>query len=91
MLNNENVQGMKEEGIKYPVDFGKFYSTSIIATFKCMLNNYLALSELSQMLIKRACDFPQFMSVTDRKIQEAHLTTGTLEHHDISHDAVKKS
>ena len=47
MLDNEKVPGLKEEGIEFPTDFGKFDSTSTNANFKSMRNNNVALSGLS--------------------------------------------
>ena len=55
-----------------------------------MHNDSLALSGLSQMIIKRACGFPQYMNVTDRKFQKEHLRAKILEHHAISYDAIKE-
>lgn len=54
-----------------------------------MYTNDMVLSGLLQMLIKRACDFVQYLLMMGHKLQKEHLIAKTLEHYAISYDAIK--
>ena len=52
MLDYEHIKDLKDKGIEYPADFGKFDSDSITANFNSICSGDIALSGHSQMLIK---------------------------------------
>ena len=57
-LNNLQVNALRDEGIKYPIDFTKFEDEDTRdALFKSLKSRGAALSALTQQLIGQACDF----------------------------------
>jgi len=80
------MRGLKKEGIKYYADFGKFDSDSSISTFKSIPSDDVVLSGLSQILIKRVCDFVQYMNVAGHNLKKELLTIAALENHDQVYD-----
>ena len=64
MLDNKNIKGLNDEGLEYPIYIGQFDSSSNTATSKRIHSDNISLSKLSQILIKRACDFVQYTKIT---------------------------
>ena len=77
-LDFAQIQELKSEGLEYPKDFASFDSEEEEATIKSMRSKDLALGGLSQLLLKRFCDFMQYLEVYGRKCKFGYLNAQTL-------------
>ena len=89
-LNLAQIRELKSEGLEYPMDFASFDSEEVEATIKSMRSKDLALGGLSQLLLKRFCDFMQYLEVCGRKCKFSYLNAQTLRHHADSYSAIKE-
>ena len=88
-LAPKHIHALREEGITHPKDLAQFTSKEFEMVIRSMKGRHAALPGLAQILLKQACDFFQFLCVTDRKMKNQYLTRDSIKSHAIQFQAFK--
>ena len=69
-LSPKHINILRKEGITYPIDFAQFDSEDFDSVIKSVKGLNVPLPGLSQILLKQACDYIQFLVSTGREIKD---------------------
>ena len=89
LLSNKQIHILRTEGITHPIDLAQFDSEDCDAVIKSVKGLRVPLGGLSQILLKQACDFMQYLESTDREIKDAYLLWTVIKNHAIQFKAIK--
>ena len=88
-LANKHIHILRTEGIIHPIDLAQFDSEDCEAVIKSVKGLRVPLGGLSQILLKQACDFMQYLESTGREIKDAYLLRTVIKNHAIQFKAIK--
>ena len=88
-LAPKHIHALREEGITHPKDLAQFTSKEFEMVICSMKGRQAALPGLAQIMLKQACDFFQFLLVTDRKMKNQYLSRDSIKSHAIQFQAFK--
>ena len=90
-LAPKHIHALQEEGITHPKDLAQFTSKEFEMVIRSMKGRQAALPGLAQIMLKQACDFFQFLLVTDRKMKDQYLSRDSIKSHAIQFQAFKNT
>ena len=88
-LAPKHINALREEGITHPKDLAQFTSKEFEMVIRSMKGRQAALPGLAQIMLKKACDFFQFLVVTVRQMKDQYLTCDLINSHAIQFQAFK--
>ena len=86
----KHINILREEGITHPIDFAQFDSEDFDSVIKSVKGLNVPLPGLSQILLKQACDYIQFLVSTGREIKDDYLQRDSIKNHAMQFKAIKK-
>ena len=90
-LAAKHINILREEGITHPIDFAQFDSEDFDSVIKSVKGLNVPLPGLSQILLKQACDYIQFLVSTGREIKDAYLKRESIKNHAMQFKAIKEA
>ena len=90
-LSPKHINILCEEGITHPIDFAQFDSEDFDLVIKSVKGLNVPLPGLSQILLKQACDYIQFLVSTGREIKDDYLKQGSIKNHAMQFKAIKEA
>ena len=90
-LAAKHINILREEGITHPIDFAQFDSEDFDSVIKSVKGLNVPLPGLSQILLKQACDYIQFLVSTGREIKDDYLKRGSIKNHAMQFKALKEA
>lgn len=90
-LAAKHVNILREEGITHPIDFAQFDSEDFDSVIKSVKGLNVPLPGLSQILLKQACDYIQFLVSTGREIKDDYLKRNSIKNHAMQFKAIKEA
>ena len=90
-LAAKHVNILREEGITHPIDFAQFDSEDFDSVIKSVKGLNVPLPGLSQILLKQACDYIQFLVSTGREIKDDYLQRDSIKNHAMQFKAIKEA
>ena len=89
-LAAKHINILREEGITHPIDFAQFDSEDFDSVIKSVKGLNVPLPGLSQILLKQACDYIQFLVSTGREIKDDYLKRDSIKNHAMQFKAIKE-
>ena len=80
-LAPKHINILRDEGITHPIDFAQFDSKDFDSVIKSVKGLNVPLPGLSQILLKQACDYIQFLVSTGREIKDDYLKRDSIKNH----------
>ena len=90
-LSPKHINIFREEGITHPIDFAQFDSEDFDSVIKSVKGLNVPLPGLSQILLKQACDYIQFLVSTGREIKDDYLKRDSIKNHAMQFKAIKEA
>ena len=90
-LAPKHINILREEGIIHPIDFAQFDSEDFDSVIKSVKGLNVPLPGLSQILLKQACDYIQFLVSTGREIKDDYLKQDSIKNHAMQFKAIKEA
>ena len=89
-LSPKHINILRKEGITHPIDFAQFNSEDFDLVIKSVKGLNVPLPGLSQILLKQACDYIQFLVSTGREIKDDYLQRDSIKNHAMQFRAIKE-
>jgi len=91
-LAAKHINILRKEGITHPIDFAQFNSEDFDSVIKSVKGLNVPLPGLSQILLKQACDYVQFLVSTGREIKDDYLIKrDSIKNHAMQFKAIKEA
>ena len=88
-LGNRHINILRQEGVTHPADFGEFTAKEFDAVIKSVKGLGVPLPGMAQNMIKKTCDFFQYVNETGRALKDQYLMKEVIENHAILFKAIK--
>ena len=86
-----HINILRKERVTHLIDFAQFDSEDFDSVIKSVKGLNVPLSGLSQILLKQACDYIQFLVSTGREIKDDYLKRDSIKNHAMQFKAIKEA
>ena len=86
-----HINILRKERVTHLIDFAQFDSEDFDSVIKSVKGLNVPLPGLSQILLKQACDYIQFLVSTGREIKDDYLKRDSIKNHAMQFKAIKEA